>query len=450
MLLLNKKDHYFYNNSGVIKLSFKNILYLPTRYFPAISGAEFYLQRMAEILISKYRYKIDIFTSNAVDFRALRDPNGKIIRREEKQFEIVNNLKINRYPIRYENHLEEKIKNIKSIPVYNSLKLSDECLKKFLKNGPYLAELLEFFIDSGNINYDLIHTTFFPYFNLIISLILGKLLNRPVILTPFFHFSNPRYRDSSLLEILRKFDMLIACTNLEKKYLINKVGIPDEKIKVIPMGVDYKKFEINNKESVKYYNFKEKFFRKKEKKYQLVLYCGYKNHEKGTISILKAIPYILDKIRKIYFVFIGPSTMAYNREFSKIQKLTSAKIINFTPDNLTGYFDKKKISAFQEADIFIMPSRSDAFGIAYLEAWAAGKPVIGANIGATPEVIRDNIDGFLVEYDNPTDIAEKVVKLLKNKRLRKRFGAAGKGKVIQNYTWEIVAEKTHRTYQHVI
>ena len=244
--------------------------------------------------------------------------------------------------------------------------------------------------------------------------------------------------------------MLIACTNLEKKYLINKVGIPDEKIKVIPMGVDYKRFEINNKESVKYYNFKEKFFRKKEKKYQLVLYCGYKNHEKGTISILKAIPYILDKIRKIYFVFIGPSTMAYNREFSKIQKLTSAKIINFTPDNLTGYFDKKKISAFQEADIFIMPSRSDAFGIAYLEAWAAGKPVIGANIGATPEVIRDNIDGFLVEYDNPTDIAEKVVKLLKNKRLRKRFGAAGKGKVIQNYTWEIVAEKTHRTYQQFI
>ncbi len=62
-----------------------------------------------------------------------------------------------------------------------------------------------------------------------------------------------------------------------------------------------------------------------------------------------------------------------------------------------------------------MPSRSDAFGIAFLEAWAAGKPVIGANIGATPEVIRNGIDGFLVEFDNPRDIAEKVVKLLKTK-----------------------------------
>jgi glycosyltransferase involved in cell wall biosynthesis len=97
-----------------------------------------------------------------------------------------------------------------------------------------------------------------------------------------------------------------------------------------------------------------------------------------------------------------------------------------------------------------MPSRSDAFGIAFLEAWAAGKPVIGANIGATPEVINENIDGYLVDFDNPHDIAEKIVKLLKKKRLRDKFGAAGKVKVSQNYTWEQVAEKTHLIYQKLM
>ena len=56
------------------------ILFLPTRYFPSISGAEFYLQRMAEILSEKYNYEVDIFTSNAIDFKALRNPNGKIVR----------------------------------------------------------------------------------------------------------------------------------------------------------------------------------------------------------------------------------------------------------------------------------------------------------------------------------------------------------------------------------
>ena len=97
-----------------------------------------------------------------------------------------------------------------------------------------------------------------------------------------------------------------------------------------------------------------------------------------------------------------------------------------------------------------MPSRSDAFGIAFLEAWASGIPVVGARVGATPEVIRENIDGLLVEFDDPVDTAQKVLKLLKNKKLRKKLGYSGQLKVSQNYTWEIVAEKTHQTYQNLI
>jgi len=127
-----------------------------------------------------------------------------------------------------------------------------------------------------------------------------------------------------------------------------------------------------------------------------------------------------------------------------------ARIINFTPDNLTGYFDKKKLTAFKEADIYLMPSRSDAFGISFLEAWSAGKPVIGARIGATPEVIRENIDGLLVEFDNPEDIAEKVIHLLKSKRLRKSYGTAGQFKVSQKNTWDIVAKETHNMYKNLI
>jgi glycosyltransferase involved in cell wall biosynthesis len=246
--------------------------------------------------------------------------------------------------------------------------------------------------------------------------------------------------------VLKKFDLLIACTNLEKQYLVQNHNIAREKIRVIPMGVDYEKFSNFSKTS----QFKQKFFNLREKKYHLILFCGYKNYEKGALSILKSIPHILEKIKKVYFVFIGPSTLAFNRELSKISKLKNSRIINFTPDNLTGYFDKKKLAAFKEADMYLMPSRSDAFGIAYLEAWAAGKPVIGARIGATPEVIRENIDGFLVNFDEPEDITQKVITLLKSKKLRKRFGSAGQLKVSQNYTWELVAEKTHHTYQDLI
>ena len=426
------------------------ILYLPTRYFPSISGAEFYLQRISEILKSNYDYNISIFCSNAIDFKALRDPKGKTINSNDKHYKEVNNLMINRFSIDYEISMDEKIKNLKKIDVYNALNLSDNCLKELLKNGPYLGDLIDYFLKSENLKYELIHTTFYPYFNIIIALIVGKLLKVPIVITPFYHFSNPRYSEKTITEVLTKFDLIIACTNIEKNFISENLKIPEEKIIIIPMGVDYNIFEEVHETKLKNYYFKQKFFKTHENKYKMVLFCGYKNYEKGSISILKAIPYVLEKIKKVYFVFIGPPTMAFNRELSKIKKNHNARIINFTPDNLTGYYDKKKISAFQEADVFIMPSRSDAFGIAYLEAWAAGKPVIGANIGATPEVIRDNIDGLLVEFDSPKDIAEKVIKLLKNKRLRKKFGEAGKLRVFQNYTWDIVAEKTHKIYQPLI
>jgi glycosyltransferase involved in cell wall biosynthesis len=405
---------------------------------------------MAEILTTNYGYNIEIFTSNAIDFKALRDPDGKRIKTGDKYFNMVNNLKINRFPVNYALSEEEILIKLNTISSFKELNLSDAPLAKFIKNGPYLGDLLDYFVHNPGLDYDLIHATFFPYFNCIISLIIGNALKKPVVCTPFFHFSNPRYLDFELVTVLKKFDLLIACTNLEKQFLIQKYGINAEKIEVIPMGVDYEKFKNSPPTSSNSVNFKQKFFKNKEKNYSLILFCGYKNYEKGALSILKSIPSILKKKRKVYFVFIGPSTIAFNQELSRISKFENVRVLNFTPDNLTGYFDKKKLAAFKEADIYLMPSRSDAFGIAFLEAWAAGKPVIGARIGATPEVIKENIDGLLVEFDEPKDISEKVIILLKNKRLRKKLGKNGQIKVTQNYTWDKIADKTQKIYQNLI
>ncbi|MFX1325877.1 MAG: glycosyltransferase family 4 protein [Promethearchaeota archaeon] len=425
-------------------------MYLPTRYFPSISGAEFYFQRMAEILSSRYKYKIDIYTSNAIDFKALRDPAGKVITNNDKDFNTVNSININRFPIKYDITEDEILQRLKNLQEFKDLNISDACTKKLIKNGPYLEDLIENFINKTNLHYELIHTTFFPYFNLVLSLMIGNYIEAPTICTPFFHFSNPRYSDSDLIEILKKFDFIIACTTLEKTFLMDKYRFPEEKIKVIPMGVDYRMFETTYKAKSKNHHFKSKFFDKKEKNHKLVLFCGYKNYEKGAISILRSIPFILEKVKKVYFVFIGPSTIAFNHELTKLRKQVKAKIINLTPDNLTGYYDKKKIGAFKDADVFLMPSRSDAFGIAFLEAWSSATPVIGANVGATPEVIRENVDGLLAEFDNPRDIAQKALKLLKSKKLRENLGTMGQSKVAQNYTWDIIAKKTHDIYQKIL
>jgi glycosyltransferase involved in cell wall biosynthesis len=400
---------------------------------------------MAEILTKLYSHKIDIYTSNAIDFTALRSQKGKRINKSNPLFGKVNDISVKRFPIKYNVTQDEKIRFMKSFESYQNLNLSDKCLKNIISNGPFIPELIEILLNQEN-KYDLIHSTYYPYFNLIIALIAGEKMKCPTICTPFFHFTNPRYLKKEPAEILPKFDFLIACTQMEKKFLYENFNIDQHRIKVIPMGVDYRKFKkFNDKVS-----FKQKFFKKDEKRYKMVLYCGYKNYEKGAISVLKSIPFIIKELNEVYFVFIGPPTQAFNRELSKVRKLEKARIINLTPDNLTGYFDKYKLSAFKETDIYVMPSRSDAFGIAYLEAWASGKPVLAADIGAIPEVVENEYDGILVKFDDINSIKCNILKLLRTKSLRKKLGKTGEKKVKNNFTWKIVAEKTHKFYHSII
>ncbi|MGV9172526.1 MAG: glycosyltransferase family 4 protein [Promethearchaeia archaeon] len=430
----------------------KNILFFPTRFFPAISGAEFYIQRIAEIFQQQYNYNVRILTSNAIDFKALREKSGKLIDEDNQYFRKVNNLEIERYPIDYKMDPSQSIAFLNSFSPINSLNLSKDCLLEYLYNGPYLKDFFNIWNEKKSEvhSYDLIHTTFYPYFNLILTLYLGRILDIPTVCTPFYHYSNPRYSNHQLTEPLHKFDLLIACTEREKTYLIKEVQINKQKIKVIPMGVDFRRYQRVHNETFKDYSFKEKFFRANNMDYKLVLYCGYKNYEKGAVSILKSIPPILNDYPRVYFVFIGPSTKAFEMQKANLSKSMRKQILNFTPDNMKGYFDKKKMTAFSEADIYVMPSRSDAFGITYLEAWSSATPVIGANTGATPEVIQHNKNGLLVEFDNPQEIANQILKLLRDERLSRRLGKSGQKRVKTNFTWKKVVKQTNNTYIQLI
>lgn len=421
----------------------KTILHFSTRYFPAISGAELYFQRISEILLETYGYEIEIYCSDALDFSALTSQKGKRITSENKYFKKVNNLTINRIPIKYNQTLDEQITLIKKYLGYISF--SEGVEKAFINNGPNICEVLDFCKNKIKNKYDLIHTTYLPYLNVLLSLILGKMWSIPTICTPFFHFKNPRYQNSNFIELLKKFDLIICCTYLERNYLIEK-GVKSDKIEVVPMGVDLDYYE-----KCKKINFKRTFFGNKQQKFPMIFFCGNKNFEKGAISLLKAIPLILKKKKNVIFTFIGPSTEAFNREFKKVKKLKNKFIFNLSPSNLKGYFDTKKISAFRECDIYVMPSRSDAFGISFLEAWVFKKPVIGANIGSTPEVIDNGKNGLLVEFDNTEDICSKIVYLLKNKKYANQIGKAGYQKIKdKNYLWSHISEKIFKIYNKLI
>lgn len=134
----------------------------------------------------------------------------------------------------------------------------------------------------------------------------------------------------------------------------------------------------------------------------------------------------------------------------KLQKV--AKKLNIS-DVVTfkGWLGLDKISnIYLNYDIMVMPSLSESFGVAALEASSAGLPVVASNVGGIPEAIIDGVTGILIPVGNPARLAEAIMKLASDVELRKKMGAAGRKYVAENFRWENCLDKMAELYEQLI
>jgi glycosyltransferase involved in cell wall biosynthesis len=99
---------------------------------------------------------------------------------------------------------------------------------------------------------------------------------------------------------------------------------------------------------------------------------------------------------------------------------------------------------YRNCDVFVMCSAREGFGIAYLEAMQYGKPVIAANSGGAPEVVKDCETGLLVDYGSANQIATAIIRLCSDSALRHKLGEAGRARVENNYTFEHFKQRLHK------
>lgn len=103
------------------------------------------------------------------------------------------------------------------------------------------------------------------------------------------------------------------------------------------------------------------------------------------------------------------------------------------PDLIPSYLAK--------ADLFARPSRSEGLGNSFLEAMAAGLPVIGTNVGGIPDFLTDGVTGLFAKVEDAKDLADKIIRLKKDKSLRERVAQGGQRMVRAEYSWDIIASK---------
>ena len=107
-----------------------------------------------------------------------------------------------------------------------------------------------------------------------------------------------------------------------------------------------------------------------------------------------------------------------------------------------GHINPEAISGhLATADVFVRASRSEGLGNSFLEAMAAGVPIIGTRVGGIPDFLKDEETGLFAKADDPQDLSEKIDRLLGDARLASAISKAGKKLVEEKYTWDVVAGK---------
>jgi glycosyltransferase involved in cell wall biosynthesis len=178
----------------------------------------------------------------------------------------------------------------------------------------------------------------------------------------------------------------------------------------------------------------------------IVYHIGAAAIDKGTLDTIAAVRLLRARGLEVTFVMAG-STMLdrFRRRYEALPGDVREKCrwLGYISDQ-----DKRDLAA--AADVFCMPSRTESFGIVYLEAWLNGVPVIGARAGGVPDVISDGVDGFLVAFHDVDALAERIARLLTDVHLARCFGEAGRAKVIAHHTWERKIAKIASLYEDLV
>ena len=230
---------------------------------------------------------------------------------------------------------------------------------------------------------------------------------------------------------------VICCSRYMAEQVNKVLGVPYEKIKVIPNGIDPSIF--TNLEGVE--DVRSRFADRNEK---LVLYVGRLVVEKGVQVLLDAIPKVLQKL-DAKFVIAGDGYLRSELVKRVAESGLASKV------HITGYLDTKTIRRlFLAADVCVIPSLYEPFGIVALEAMAAGCPVVASDTGGLSEIIEHEKTGVKVYPNNPDSLAWGILRVLESKDLAEYLKKNMREKVEREYRWSTIAQTTKSFYGEVL
>jgi 1,4-alpha-glucan branching enzyme len=232
---------------------------------------------------------------------------------------------------------------------------------------------------------------------------------------------------------------VICCSDYMVSHVRWAFGLPADKLVMVPNGVDANAYAKVGNDDLS--SFRGKFALPEEK---IVLFVGRLVHEKGVHVLVNAVPKVLGKVNA-KFIIVGNGYM-------KEQLSSIVKSMGFGHKVMfTGFVDDDTLKKLQKcADVSVVPSLFEPFGIVALEAMAARSPVVVSDTGGLSEIVEHDVSGVKVYADNPESLAWGITKVLADGNYANWLRNNAYKRIQEKYDWNKIAQQTKTIYNNVL
>ncbi len=402
------------------------ILHVVQGYAPAVGGTERVIQRLSEDLVHGYGDQVTVYTTVAY--------NCELFWRRDQSalpagVSTMNGVTVRRFPVW--NHLNLVRRLLAGVSYKLRLPLSDYFRAYY--NGPIIPSMTR---EIAQEPADIVAASSFPLLHMQYALQAGRRAGMPVVLIGGIHTGDDWGFDSPLIyRTLCHADHAIAYTQFEREFLVAK-GVPGSQITVIGLGVDAEPYA-----RAEGHAFRQRHGWGDD---PVVAYVGQQVAHKGINTLISAMTQVWPDYPAARLLIAGGRTTFTSSLEAQVERLppTWGQRVTFIHD----FDDSIKPELFSAIDLLAYPSAHESFGLALLEAWAAGRPVIACAGTAPGSIVTDQQDGLLVGYRDESGLARALQTMLASPDRRTEMGMAGRKRAVADHSWEAVVRRVRAVY----
>jgi D-inositol-3-phosphate glycosyltransferase len=241
-------------------------------------------------------------------------------------------------------------------------------------------------------------------------------------------------------EVIACADLMLASTNDERAQLASLYDAEVDRIEVVPPGVDHTVFLPGDRDAARQ--------RLGIDAPRMLLFVGRIQRLKGADLAIRALA-ALDDPKLALVIVGGPSGRDGNAEKARIHALADELDVSGQIRWVSPRRHERLADYYRAADVCIVPSRSESFGLVALEAAACGTPVVAASVGGLRSLVHHEQTGFLIEGRDPADFAAPVERLLADEMLASEMGVRASAQS-KRYSWSMTAGRLRRLYGDLV